>query len=247
MPARKTDKLAPRLLKIERHYERALRKVARVVGELIGAFPPGDPAILPTVEDTLRRYSATLTGWATITARHMLAQVEKADEAVWFERSAEMGRALRDEIRNAPTGDVMQILMHDQVTLIKSIPLEAAKRVHEWTIAGIEDATRSKQVAAEILRSNEVSAARATLIARTEVARTASKLTESRARFVGSEGYIWRTVGDSDVRDSHRKMNGKYVRWDENGGEGASLTDGTICHAGQIYNCRCYPEPVIPE
>lgn len=141
----------------------------------------------------------------------------------------------------------MQLLMHDQVALIKSIPLEAAKRVHDWTLTGIEEATRSREVAAEILRSNEVAASRATLIARTEVARTASKLTESRARYVGSDGYIWRTSGDSDVRESHRQMNGKFVRWDENGGEGAHLTDGTTCHAGQIYNCRCYPEPVIPE
>lgn len=237
----------PRIDKIERHYARQLRKIARHVGDIIAAFPPGDPAALPTIEQTLRAYSATLTGWATVTARHMLAQVEKADAAVWSERTAELGAELREEIRRADTGQVMQVLMYDQVELIKSIPLEAAKRVHDWTLAGIEDATRSREVAAEILRSNDVAASRATLIARTEVARTASKLTESRARFVGSEGYIWRTSGDSDVRESHRKMNGVFVRWDENGGEGAHLSDGTTCHAGTIYNCRCYPEPVIPE
>jgi SPP1 gp7 family putative phage head morphogenesis protein len=103
----------------------------------------------------------------------------------------------------------MRALLAEQVTLIKSIPLDAAQRVHEWTLAGIEDGTRAKEVAAQILRTNEVSANRAMLIARTETARTSSKLTESRARHVGSEGYIWRTSRDSDVRDSHREMEGK--------------------------------------
>ena len=81
------------------------------------------------------------------------------------------------------------------------------------------------------------------LIARTEVARTASGLTEARARHVGSDGYFWRTAKDADVRDSHRQMEGKFVKWNEP----PTLSDGTVTHAGQIYNCRCYAEPVINE
>lgn len=233
----------PRTDKVERHYARQLRKIARHVGDIIAAFPPGDPAADPVIRRALEGYAQTLDGWARVTAGHMLTMVEKADAAVWAERTRELGSALRMEIERAPTGQIARQLLEEQVTLIKSIPLEAAQRVHDWTIAGIEDATRSREVAAEILRSNDVAASRATLIARTEVARTASKLTEARAKFVGSEGYIWRTSGDSDVRDSHRKMNGTYVRWDTP----PTLTDGTVTHAGQIYNCRCYPEPVIPE
>lgn len=248
MPApRRPRNPPPNVRRVERWYERQLRKVARVVGDIIGAFPPGDPEALATIEDTLRRYSATLHGWATVNARRMLEWVDKVDATAWAERSREMSEALREEIHGTDTGQLMQTLMHEQVTLIKSIPLDAAQRVHEWTIKGIEDGTRASEVAAAIRNSTGVSAAKATLIARTEVARTASKLTEARAISVGSEGYIWRTAGDTDVRDSHKRMNGKFVRWDENGGQGASLTDGTICHAGQIYNCRCYPEPVVPE
>jgi uncharacterized protein with gpF-like domain len=68
-------------------------------------------------------------------------------------------------------------------------------------------------------------------------------LTQARAEHIGSEGYIWRTSNDSDVRHSHKEMNGRYVRWDTP----PRLSDGTVTHAGQIYNCRCYPEPVIPD
>jgi SPP1 gp7 family putative phage head morphogenesis protein len=195
------------------------------------------------IRRTLEGYADTITGWARVTAGHMLDQVQHADAAAWAARSEELGTALRRELQNAPTGDLMRALMDEQVTLIKSIPLEAAQRVHEWTLAGIEDSTRSKQVAAEILRSNDVAAARATLIARTEVARTASKLTEARARHVGSTQYIWRTVGDSDVRPSHKEMNGKVCEWNDP----PTLSDGTTCSPGTIYNCRCYPEPIIAD
>lgn len=244
MPKRaKPSNPPPKTGKIERHYARQLRKIARHVGDIIAAFPPGDPAAEPVIRRALEGYADTIDGWARVTAGHMVAAVEKTDAATWAARAKEMSAALRMEVERAPTGQVMRALLDEQVTLIKSIPLDAAQRVHDWTLTGIEDASRSKVVAAEILRSNDVSAARATLIARTEVARTASKLTEARAIAVGSEGYIWRTSGDSDVRDSHKKMNGKFVRWDTP----PTLTDGTTTHAGQIYNCRCYPEPVIPE
>lgn len=161
----------------------------------------------------------------------------------WADLASEMSRELRKEIQTAPTGQLFQALLNEQVTLIKSIPLDAAQRVHDLTIKGLEDSTRASEIAKEIERSGEVATSRANLIARTEVARTASTLTQSRAEHVGSEGYIWRTSGDSDVRHSHKQMNGKFVRWDSP----PTLSDGTTTHAGQIYNCRCYPEPVLPE
>lgn len=173
----------------------------------------------------------------------MLTEVDARDRQMWEQLSDEMSRELRKEIRTAPTGARMQELLQEQVSLITSLPTDAAKRVHELTLAGIEDSTRAKEIAREIARSGEVSVSSANLIARTEVARTASTLTQARAEHVGSEGYIWRTAGDSDVRHSHKQMNGKFVRWDSP----PTLSDGTTTHAGQIYNCRCYPEPVIPE
>ena len=105
------------------------------------------------------------------------------------------------------------------------------------------ESTRAADIAAEILRTSDVTEASARRIARTEVARAASVLTESRAVYAGSEGYIWRTSGDGNVRDSHAEMNGKYVRWDTT----PRLSDGTVTHAGQIYNCRCFADPVLPD
>lgn len=233
----------PKTSAIERFYANALRKIARHVGDIVGAFEPGDPRAEPAIRSALEGYSETITSWATATASRMLAQVERQNETEFRAHAENMAAWLQRELSSAPTGDILRAQLNEQVTLIKSIPLDAAQRVHEWTLKGLESSDRSKEAAKEIMRTEEVTRARATLIARTEVSRTSSKLTQARAEYVGSEGYIWRTSEDGDVRDSHKEMNGKFVRWDTP----PTLSDGTTTHAGQIYNCRCYPEPVIPE
>lgn len=172
----------------------------------------------------------------------MLADVSRRDEAVWASLSRDMSYALREEIKRAPTGEALKRLLDEQVNLITSLPTRAAQRVHKLALEARVDGSRASSIAKEIMRSGDVTKSRANLIARTEVARTASGLVQARATYVGSEGYIWRTAQDSDVRKSHKKMSGKFVRWDQ-----PPVTDNLVGHAGQLPNCRCYPEPVLPE
>lgn len=234
--------------KAETEFAKMLRSVASHVGSMARHFGAEDT---PTLTSMLARYAEALKPWATIACRKMLADVDRRDQSFWAERSRTMARELHKEIKQAPTGKLFQELMAEQVHLITSLPIEAAQRVHEWTIKGIEGAVRADEVAAQIMRTGLVTKNRANLIARTEVARTASKLLEARATFVGSEGYIWRTVGDNDVRNkdgnpvgSHRKLNGKFIRWDS---PPVASTTGIRAHAGQIFSCRCFADPVIPE
>ena len=67
-------------------------------------------------------------------------------------------------------------------------------------------------------------------------------LDQARALSIGSNGYIWRTAEDGDVRHSHREMEGKFVEW----GRPPTL-DGMTGHAGELPNCRCYKEIVFPN
>ncbi|MBY4751880.1 minor capsid protein [Burkholderia dolosa] len=216
------------------------------MGALVDGFPPGDPAAAPTIEQLLRRYAEALTPWAEATAARMLEDLNRRDEQAWMQQAQEMSRALRDELRRAPTGETMRALMAEQVTLIKSIPLEAAERVHRLTIEALEDSTRAAAISKEIQRSGEVAKSRADLIARTEVSRAATSLTEARARAVGSTHYRWVTSGDSDVRPGHRALNGKVFAWND---PPEVNENGRIMrhHPGQIWNCRCYAEPILPE
>lgn len=239
---RKKNRNPVRTSRAEREYQRSLTQVARQVGSIINGFPPGDPAADPTISQILRRYADALNDWAIATGGRMIADVNQQDRKAWAARTEEMAKALRDEILHADTGATMRGLLAEQVTLIKSIPLDAAKRVHELTVQGIEDATRANEIAKEIQRSGDVATSRAQLIARTEVSRTAATLTEARAKATGSEGYIWRTAHDGTVRSSHKDMEGKFVPWSD-----PPTLDKLTGHAGCLPNCRCWPEPVIPE
>lgn len=230
--------------KAEAQYARALRGVAKQVGQITRGFSRDPIAASSTIQATLERYADVLKPWAKVTAERVLADVARRDEAVWAKLARDMGRTLRKEIETAPTGKLLQDLLDEQVTLITSLPLEAAQRVHKLTVGGMTSATRKDDIAREILLTGSVTESRANLIARTEVGRTASGLTEARALHVGSEGYIWRTSGDSDVRKEHKKLNGKFFRWDTPPVAGPN---NMRYHAGQGPNCRCYPEPVIPE
>lgn len=193
---------------------------------------------------TLNSYATLLQPWAVSVANFMVADTARRDARVWKKHSEDIGKAIKIELAQAPTGLVYKALMEEQVNLIKSLPLDAAGRVHQWVTLGRTDGRRASEVAKEIMRTGEVSTARARLIARTETSRSAETFKQARARFAGSEGYIWRTTGDSDVRHSHQDMEGKYVRWDK-----PPKTDKNLApyHAGCGPNCRCYAEPVLPD
>jgi SPP1 gp7 family putative phage head morphogenesis protein len=174
----------------------------------------------------------------------MVADVSRRNLKGWKLSGEAISRALLVELEHAPTGSLYAQLMQDQVTLIKSIPLKAAERIHQLATSALTSGARADTITAEILRTGQVSAGRARTIARTEVSRSANSFTQARAQTIGSDGYIWRSSGDGDVRPTHRKMNGKYVRWDS-----PPKTDAGLApyHAGCGPNCRCFPEPIIPD
>jgi SPP1 gp7 family putative phage head morphogenesis protein len=89
-----------------------------------------------------------------------------------------------------------------------------------------------------------VTPARAQLIARTETSIYVSKVRQSRFEQVGVTEYIWRTAGDSRVREDHRSLNGRRFFYahppiiDERTGERGN--------PGETYNCRCTAQPILP-
>lgn len=227
----------------ESAYNSKLRAVAKQVKMLIkGLSPDGNPSSVPALVKALTEYAKTIEPWADAVARYMLADVHRLDRAMWRRTSAEMGKQLRRELEQAPTGAVLSALQGEQVKLIKSLPLAAAERAQELAQETLLTSGRAKAVANEILGLGDVTEGRAMLIARTEVSRAASNLVQARSTYAGSAGYIWRTSGDDDVRDSHAEMEGKYVRW-----ASPPKLDNLIGHAGTLPNCRCFAEPVFPD
>ncbi|MGH7970169.1 MAG: phage minor head protein [Limisphaerales bacterium] len=246
---RKQQRLArekfARARRAEIAYERQLKRVAKEVGDIIKAQAPGgNPKKADTISRILGRYAELLRPWARRVSERMVAEVSKRDAHAWNETGKRMGRALQEEVRNAPTGAAAAKIMNEQVNLITSLPLEAAQRVQKLALQGLAGPQQYSRIIKEVMRSGEVTKGRAKLIARTETGRAASAFTQARAQFIGSEGYIWRTMRDQLVRDEHRELEGQYVRWTHPPIAGPK---GERYHAGAGPNCRCYSEPVLPE
>lgn len=176
----------------------------------------------------------------------MLNEANRGDQAAWQRLSNSISGQLRNQLLRTPVGETIRELMHLQVGLIRSIPIDAAARVHELAIKAIEQGHRSKEIADDIRAQGAVSAIKATLIARTEVGRAATVFLQARCQHVGITHYIWRTAHDRDVRPGHREMEGTVNEW---ANPPAVNENGRIMHhhPGEIWNCRCYAEPVIPD
>lgn len=240
----------------QRSYEARLRRYARQIADIIRAFEENGivpPERQPALIHALLLYKQASQPWAAGVAGRLIAEVDRRDLAAWQQYTAGMSAALRAELVRAPTGEAMRMLLATQVDLITSLPPDAGRRVHELTLQALERGSRYPDLKAEIAEALERAYPdtteawllnRATLIARTETARTASVLTQARAEHVGAEEYVWRTAGDARVRPSHKRLNGTVHRWDE-----PPLSDPPDHHShpGQIWNCRCVALPILPE
>lgn len=162
-------------------------------------------------------------------------------------RGAEIYEALKNEM-DGPTGAFFRLKVDENAKLITRIPenisREITRIVAERTMEGI----RADDIAAEITeRLPEISRARANLIARTEVAKTNTAITQARCQEIGVAWYVWRTMEDRRVRDSHAHMEGVLVRFDDPPSPEELIGRRSVgrYNAGEIYNCRCYPEPLV--
>lgn len=230
---------------MEKKYGRQLRQIAGYIDSIIKGFDVTDETVYPSIVTALRKYAESLDVWAMNASSRILMDVALRDEKTWLIHAKDMSIGVKHQIRNTDVGAIMQRLLADQVGLIKSLPLNAAQRVHDLATRAVIEGGRSDEISGLIMAISGVTKARANTIARTEISRATTLFTRARAEDLGSNGYIWRTSEDSDVRHDHQELNGQFIPWDKP--PIADKRTGIRAHAGCIWNCRCYPEPVIPE
>jgi SPP1 gp7 family putative phage head morphogenesis protein len=238
---------ALRARRAETQFAQQLRHMARTIGHIVSSMSEMAPSEWWRMREALDDYGRLITPWATAVAQRQLAEISRRDAASWHEIGRTINRALAQEIATAPIGPTLQELLATQVHLITSLPREAAEQVHQLSVAAMTAGTRWEELVPwikdRLIATGGNALARANLIARTETGRAATTLMQVRATHVGSEGYIWRTARDRDVRPRHKLLEGTYHSWDDPPVAGER---GELAHPGAIYNCRCFPEVVLP-
>jgi len=127
--------------------------------------------------------------------------------------------------------------------LIKDISDKTSRQIAEQVNQALIDGTNLADTQKEIFNimsdRTDVQDSRAKLIARDQVAKLNGQLTMERQVDMGVDSYIWRTVGDERVRETHADNEDQTFTWDNPPAETG--------HPGDDYQCRCWAEPILPE
>jgi len=228
----------------ERRYTAQLKKIAKHSSELIMKHLEDEDGAITDTDEILRvakYYSEAITPFARKTASQMLMSVANASARAWAANSIKIGNLAKEAIKSDAVAPTITALRARQVELIKSIPTEAAERVHSLALEQSIGGRRSEEIQEEIARTGEVTANRAKLIARTEVARSNSVINATRAKSIGATHYVWETMEDEAVRPSHEEMAGNIYAYDD-----PPEVEGEGNHGpGDFPNCRCFANPVL--
>lgn len=236
--------------RIERVYKNELQKAMRRLGAYLTGLDDPIEIIRAMKNYTLSKSFLT---YAEATATKMVTHLFTDAGRTWRQAAKKnsQGRiiykALQKELQG-PVGSAVRYQIQRNAELIKSLPIDIAQSVNELILKESMKGTRASNIAVQIKALfPEKTEAKANLIARTEVSKTSTALTQARSESMGVNCYVWRTSEDARVRDSHRLMDGVIVAWNEP--PSPEKLDGKKSvgnyHAGCIWNCRCYPEPII--
>jgi SPP1 gp7 family putative phage head morphogenesis protein len=163
---------------------------------------------------------------------------------------AEWTRLIRSQYGVDPTKErpeqfkvLLENWSRNNSLLIKDIPHKTSLQIAEQTRQALIDGTNLKDAKEAVFNimseRTDVSDSRAKLIARDQIAKLNGQLTMERQVDMGVDSYIWRTVGDERVRDTHADNEDQTFTWDNPPAETG--------HPGDDYQCRCWAEPILPE
>ncbi len=150
----------------------------------------------------------------------------------------------------------LKAFAQENAALIKSIPQNLLNDVEGIVTRGLTGGATVGDMQKDISARFGVTRNRARLIASDQIGKLNGQLSKLRQERVGVIEYIWNTSGDERVRPSHRVLDGKICRWDDdtvyrNPGEtewrSRSDLKGATAEPGEEVRCRCWSEPVMDD
>lgn len=186
--------------------------------------------------------------------RRMVTPISVANMRTWrlAAKKSTKGKLIYDLLTkevNVNNNYIFEDQIRENVGLIKTLPQDVANKVVRDIVDEAIKGKRARTIET-IIREQTSKHARASarLIARTEVSKTTTAITKARSEALDLKWYVWRTSLDGDrVRKSHRNMEDVLVAWSNPPSPEKLVGEKDVgnYHAGNIWNCRCYPEPLI--
>lgn len=136
-------------------------------------------------------------------------------------------------------------MIKQNLGLIRSLVSEHLDDMTRILGYGLTQGKSLKDMTDSIEHLTNVNRSKAKFWATDQASKFFGKVTKERQTSAGIPGYIWRTMKDGRVRDSHAALNGRYFEWKNPPAAGPKGEPG---HPGDTYRCRCFAEPAFgPE
>ena len=241
-----------RIKTVEKEYLNTLLKLVKIFKKIANSSGNDQQKYIDSMNNF--QNSMQYEKFINSAVKRMVLPLDVGNQRTWREaaKKATKGkflyRLLMDELKQG-TGQIIQKQVMENVLLIKTLPNDVAQKVVNDIAENALKGARAESIE-KIIRdkTDQHSRASARLIARTETAKTMSALTKARCEQLGLRWYIWRTALDGTrVRLSHRIMEGVLVNWNNPPAPEELVGEKSVghYHAGNIWNCRCYSEPVL--
>lgn len=171
-----------------------------------------------------------------LASKTVKAQQREADAQLAQQLEKMTGVDLRVLFRDEDLTKVVDEAIAANTALIKSIPSQYADKVEALILKGLQEGKRAESIAEDIKALGHSTDERARLIARDQLGKINSRISQIRQQKLGITHYRWSTSHDERVRSSHRLRDGQIFAWD------SPPPDG---HAGQPIRCRCVALPYM--
>lgn len=241
-----------RIKSVEKEYLSSLMRLVKIFNKIAKSSGGNQQRYLDMMKDF--QNSKQYEKYINSSVKRMVTPLDVGNMKTWREaakkstRGRYLHKILMDELRQG-SFRIIQNQMIENVSLIKTLPEDVASKV----VHDIAESTMKGMRAESIERlirdkTNQHARASARLIARTETAKTQSALTKARSEQLDLRWYVWRTSLDGNrVRKSHQIMEGVLVNWNNPPSPEELAGEQSVgnYHAGNIWNCRCYSEPLL--
>lgn len=204
--------------------------------------------------DSVDEIFTALKVWGIAKASEMLSVITLKASQIGDWNEKEFKRSIKTVVgvdpisKNQGYQTLIQSWAKENATLISSIQSTLLDDVAGVTQRGMSAGKSINDISKEIKDRYGVTKSRARLIARTEVGKLNGNLSKYRNEELGIKTYFWATSNDEKVRDSHRALNGKLCRWDddsvysEDNGKSWKKRTGKMFRGKPGDDFQCFPE-----
>lgn len=179
-------------------------------------------------------------------AQGMADQSDKASKTALHQSLQELsgGLSLKTSIMTGDLANVMKAVVHENVSLIKSIPQQYLTQVQGAVMRSISQGNGLQDLVPFFEKQKGISARRAKNIALDQTRKAYNGFNKGRMTAIGIDEYEWlHTGGEQKPRPLHEEMDGQIYSL-----KNPPVLDydtGERGIPGQLVNCKCRMRPIV--